>query len=170
MYQTPAPFLLESAFTPLKTNCKPKLCNFRDENSALRPLLRLTGKQNQNPQTDRWTDWNWERHGNVVPEVLCSSPHGTAGSKYPARPDSRPSLSVGVSQKQGWQNPPREWGSPHPARGTWLLVWDQVMGAPSDQWGSQDVAFWGEGRCETRSPYQWRGTPTSRVTLSDGSW
>lgn len=111
MYQTPASFLLESAFTPLKTNCKPKLYNLRDENSALCPLLRLTGKQNQNPQTDRWTDWNWEWHGNVVPEVLCSRPHGTAGSKYWARPDSWPSLLLGVTQKQGWQNPPREWGS-----------------------------------------------------------
>jgi len=37
----------------LKTNCKPKRYNFRDENSALCPLLLLTGKQNQNPKTDR---------------------------------------------------------------------------------------------------------------------
>lgn len=55
--------------------------NFREENSTLCPLLLLTGKQNQNPKTNRWADRNREWHRNMVQEVFCSDPHRTVWSK-----------------------------------------------------------------------------------------
>lgn len=55
--------------------------NFREDNSILCPLLLLTGKQNQNPKTNRWADRNREWHRNMVQEVFCSDPHRTVWSK-----------------------------------------------------------------------------------------
>ena len=131
----------------LKTNCKPKRYNFRDENSALCPLLLLTGKQNQNPKTDRWTDWNWERHRNMVQEVLRSHPHRTVWSKYQAPLTRGLACRWRLVRNRVGRIHPVSGALPPPAQGTWLLVWDQVIGFPWDQRGSQDVAFWGEGRC-----------------------